>query len=66
MGFGGANSHVTLEEANPDDRASAEDLALLGSAQSSELIFLAESSMDGLRQKSTSSFLLLNVSVVPS
>ena len=51
MGFGGANSHVTLEEANPDDRASAEDLALLGSAQSSELILLAESSIDGLRQK---------------
>ena len=49
MGFGGANSHVTLEEANPDDRASAEDLALLSSAQSSELILLAEFSIDGLR-----------------
>jgi enediyne polyketide synthase len=51
MGFGGANSHVTLEEANPDGQAAPEDLALLGSAQSSELILVAASSMDGLRQQ---------------
>jgi enediyne polyketide synthase len=38
MGFGGANSHVTLEEASPDDAPSAENLKLLGSHQSSELI----------------------------
>jgi acyl transferase domain-containing protein len=51
MGFGGANSHVTLEEANPDGEASAEDLALLSNAQPSELILFADSSIDGLRKQ---------------
>ena len=51
MGFGGANSHVTLEEASPGDQATAENLALLGSAQPSELILLAAASVDGLRQQ---------------
>ena len=48
MGFGGANSHVTIEEANPDDSASAEHLTLLGSHQSSELILLSAADTDGL------------------
>ncbi|MSU64345.1 MAG: acyltransferase domain-containing protein [Pedosphaera sp.] len=51
MGFGGANSHVTLEEANPDGQPTPEDLALLGSAQSSELILLAAASVDELRKQ---------------
>jgi acyl transferase domain-containing protein len=51
MGFGGANSHLTLEEANPYDTLSPEDLALLGSNQESELILLsAESRQDLQRQ----------------
>lgn len=41
MGFGGANTHVTLEEALPGDAISAEDLALLGSDQPTELILIA-------------------------
>jgi enediyne polyketide synthase len=51
MGFGGANAHVTLEEANPDGKATAEDLALVSNAQSSELMLLAASSVDELRQQ---------------
>jgi enediyne polyketide synthase len=41
MGFGGSNSHVTLEEANPAGVPSAEHLKLLGSHQSSELVLLS-------------------------
>jgi enediyne polyketide synthase len=51
MGFGGANSHVTLEEANPRDVARPEDLALLGSQQSSEIILLSAPDVDQLRKK---------------
>jgi len=51
MGFGGANSHVTLEEVTPNDTPLQEDLALLGSNQKSELILLsAESRQDLQRQ----------------
>ena len=48
MGFGGANSHVTLEEANPEDAPSAAHLKLLGSHQSSELILLSAPDTNGL------------------
>nr|WP_294543324.1 type I polyketide synthase [uncultured Rhodopila sp.] len=48
MGFGGANAHVTLEEAYPDGGASPDDLALLASAQSSELILLSAATRDAL------------------
>jgi enediyne polyketide synthase len=41
MGFGGANSHVTLEEASPEATASVEDLALLGSSRETELILFS-------------------------
>ncbi len=51
MGFGGANSYVTLEEANPETTASSADLALLGSHQSSELIVLAADRLPELRQR---------------
>ncbi|MBI3798495.1 MAG: SDR family NAD(P)-dependent oxidoreductase, partial [Deltaproteobacteria bacterium] len=51
MGFGGANSHLTLEEANLQDTPSQEDLALLGSHQKSELILLAANSRQELQQR---------------
>ena len=51
MGFGGANAHVTLEEANPEAAPPLEDLALLGSGQSSELIIVAADSAEGLRKE---------------
>jgi acyl transferase domain-containing protein len=41
MGFGGANGHITLEEANPDAAPAEEQLKLLGSNQASELIALS-------------------------
>jgi acyl transferase domain-containing protein len=41
MGFGGANGHVTLEEADPDAPPAEEQLKLLGSNQASELIALS-------------------------
>jgi enediyne polyketide synthase len=41
MGFGGANGHITLEEANPDAAPAEEQLELLGSNQASELIALS-------------------------
>ena len=50
MGFGGSNAHVTLEEANPEAAPAPEDLALLGSQQSSELIVLAANSVPELRE----------------
>jgi enediyne polyketide synthase len=51
MGFGGANSHVALGEANPDDPPAMADLSLLGSAQSSELILLAAPTTGLLKQQ---------------
>jgi enediyne polyketide synthase len=48
MGFGGANSHVTLEEARWGGEPDREDLALLGSAQSSEVVFLTARDKAGL------------------
>ena len=51
MGFGGANLHVTLEEANPDGIAAPEEIAAMGSAQSSEIILFAASTVDELRQQ---------------
>ncbi len=41
MGFGGANSHVTLEEVDPDTKPSQVDVAILESYQKSELILIA-------------------------
>src|SRR5690606_2175678 len=41
MGFGGANSHLALEEANPQDDIEAGDLALLATSQDTELVLLA-------------------------
>jgi enediyne polyketide synthase len=41
MGFGGANAHITLEEAESGDVVVDQDLELLGSAQSTETVFLA-------------------------
>jgi len=48
MGFGGANSHVTLEEANRDATPSSDHLDLLGSNQTSELIVLHAGSKEEL------------------
>lgn len=41
MGFGGSNSHVTLEEVDPGIEALESDLAKLASARNSELILFA-------------------------
>lgn len=41
MGFGGANAHVTIEEADPDGKPNADDLQALTSAQPSELLVFA-------------------------
>lgn len=41
MGFGGANSHVTLESGDAAKGAAPEDLACLSSAQASEAVFLS-------------------------
>jgi enediyne polyketide synthase len=49
MGFGGSNTHVTLEEANPGDIPSEEELSLLASSQNSELILLSGDSPSELR-----------------
>ena len=49
MGFGGANAHVTLEETNPEGETAVDDLAILGSAQTTELIILAAPDLNGLR-----------------
>jgi enediyne polyketide synthase len=51
MGFGGANAHITLEEANPEAAPSPADLSLLGSRQTSELIVLAAGETDELRHQ---------------
>ena len=51
MGFGGANSHVTIEEANPKAKPKKEELALLRSARATELIFLSASSEKELAEK---------------
>lgn len=51
MGFGGANSHLALEEADPAGEASAGDLALLGSGQTSELVLLSAENETALRGK---------------
>jgi len=51
MGFGGANAHVTLEEADPNGLASPEELAWLASAQTTELIPLAADSLPELRDR---------------
>ncbi len=44
MGFGGINTHVTLEEANPQDEQRAGDLELLRSYRRTELIALSGTS----------------------
>ncbi len=59
MGFGGANAHITLEEANPDDQAMPTELAMLGTAQMTELILLSAAGLGQLRQRIA---LLLSIS----
>ena len=51
MGFGGSNSHVTLEEANPEEQPSREDMDLLGSYQKHELILVSAGSSGELKNK---------------
>ena len=51
MGFGGSNSHVTLEEANPNDKLLKDDLAILGSNQNTELILLSAKDNDDLKKQ---------------
>lgn len=49
FGFGGANAHLTLEEA--DAAPSPEDFALLGASQETELLFLSAPDMIALKAR---------------
>ncbi len=51
FGFGGANTHITLEEVEPEKTAKASELELIGSYQESELIFLSARSPRELKEK---------------
>lgn len=51
MGFGGSNCHITLEESNPRDLPSEDELALLTSSQMSELILLSAESRQNLANR---------------
>ncbi|HTG02182.1 MAG TPA: SDR family NAD(P)-dependent oxidoreductase [Nitrospirota bacterium] len=51
MGFGGANAHLALEEANPGTEASAEDLAILGSSRDSELFVLSAPTPERMHER---------------
>ncbi|HJO93204.1 MAG TPA: SDR family NAD(P)-dependent oxidoreductase [Victivallales bacterium] len=48
MGFGGSNSHVTLEEAYPDKKINDKYLNIVGSQRTSEIIFLAGKTVKGI------------------
>jgi enediyne polyketide synthase len=48
MGFGGSNCHITLEEVNPQDLAAQDDLSVMGSDQTSELVLIAGESLHEL------------------
>jgi enediyne polyketide synthase len=48
MGFGGSNSHVTIEEAYPEKNINDKYLNIIGSQRKSEIIFLAGKSIKGL------------------
>jgi len=48
MGFGGINTHVTLEEANPKSEICKSDIDILKSKRQTELIVLSDSSIDNL------------------
>ena len=51
MGFGGANSHITIEEVNPNAKPKKEELELLRSARKTELILLSAKSEKQLIEK---------------
>ena len=51
MGFGGINTHVTLEEANPEDAPQVEDLELLRSYRRTELIVLSGKTTEELLER---------------
>ncbi len=51
FGFGGANTHVTLEEVEHDGRPLESELRLIGSQQKSELLFLSAASSEELQQQ---------------
>ncbi|MCD4731103.1 MAG: hypothetical protein K8R74_10905, partial [Bacteroidales bacterium] len=51
MGFGGSNSHVTLEEANPDVKPSKDDLSIIGSHQKTELLLFSAKDMNDLKKQ---------------
>ena len=51
FGFGGANTHLTLEEADPEAPPKLEDVALMASIQASELILLSARSLFELKEK---------------
>jgi len=51
FGFGGVNTHITLEEADPVGRASERELAILGTQQTSEVILLSGNSYRELKSR---------------
>ncbi|MCK5852251.1 type I polyketide synthase, partial [bacterium] len=51
MGFGGANSHITIEEANPNGKPKKEELELLRSGRKTELILFSAETEDKLMEK---------------
>ena len=51
MGFGGANSHITLEESNPESKPLKKELRLLHSHQDSELILISGETSQDLIEK---------------
>jgi enediyne polyketide synthase len=51
MGFGGSNAHITMEEINPEDPPSPEDLALIGSDRETELILFSADGIPDLRKR---------------
>jgi enediyne polyketide synthase len=50
MGFGGANSHVTLEEANPAVMPTLDDISILNSHQKCELLLIAAQTYSELQE----------------
>jgi len=51
MGFGGSNAHITMEETNPEDAPSREDMALLGSNRKTEILLLTGDTLHELKKR---------------
>ncbi len=51
MGFGGSNSHITLEEANTSSSVDNEDLDILRTYRATEIIVLSDNSIEKLLEQ---------------